>query len=87
MNAYTAFCCDSRRISPTWIEAVEAETPEAAEAVALEACAVSWERWKLDEKGSPILDDDGAPVPDFESIHCLGLAEGTVNFLMWDDLC
>lgn len=82
----TAFCRDASDTGTIWIEVIEAEDLESAELVARIQCAAAWERWKEDDAGELILDDNGKPIPNVDSIHCLGLAEGDVNILMWEDL-
>lgn len=86
MSTYTAFCRDSSDTGTIWIDAIEAKDLESAELIAREACAAAWERWKEDDEGELILDNEGEPTPNIEAIHCLGLAEGDVNILMWEDL-
>lgn len=72
MPKYTVFCRDSDGTGTTWIQAVEAADQEEAKIVGVNLCA-------SDRGYEP--DDDGEL-----NITVIGVAEGEVNVLFWEDI-
>ena len=72
MNTFTVFIREADGTGTTFITSVEAETIEEAKEQALDECAESW--------GS------GDEPWDRDDLHVLGVAEGDVEILEWDDL-
>jgi hypothetical protein len=78
MPQFTVFCRDAEDESDStiWISTVEAKDALDARRVAREQCADDWgysERESADSCG------------DIEDIAVLGVVEGTINLVDWDD--
>ncbi len=68
MKTYTVFCKHKTGEGTTFIEAVHADTTEAAMLAGRQACADAWgDNYELDD------------------IRCVGVAEGDINILHWED--
>ena len=70
MKLYTAFCCENTIGGTIWIDTIE--VPFDCDVIAATDIArqVCADCWEYN------IDD----------VHCLGLAEGNVNILYWEDL-
>jgi hypothetical protein len=70
-QTFTVFCRESNNEGTTWVGAVQARDIEEAGDIALEACAAEWS-------------SDG-PTWSPDDIIVLGVAEGDVKILEWND--
>ena len=71
MKTYTAFCTDANDYkSTTWIEDIEVDDSLTLQEAAHIARQQCADAWEYD------IDD----------VHCLGLAEGSINILFWEDV-
>jgi hypothetical protein len=80
---YTAFChCESGE-GTIWIETIGPFTAGTSiDDIKMEArqlCASAWGLYTED------TENDEFPVPDISTVLCMGLAEGAVNIINWDD--
>lgn len=75
MTTYTVFCRDGNDLHSTiWISAVEADNAIQARKIGRDECADDWGYGDEDEScGDP------------ETIQVLGVVEGTIALLDWDD--
>lgn len=71
MQKFTVFIREADGTGTTFITSVEAETIEAAKDQALDECCEAW--------GS-----NGDPW-DRNNLHILGIAEGDIHIIEWDD--
>jgi len=76
MKTYTGFCQEADGTGTIWIGPVEAESVNNAIHAARVACGKDW-NYGPGEDCFGTLDD----------IHVLGIAEGTVSMLFWEDVC
>lgn len=77
MPKFTVFCRQSNNVGTTYITTVEIEDNDAAKAgeAGLEECLTDW--------------NPGGGEPDIytsDNVSVLGVAEGDVKILMWDDI-
>lgn len=70
MNTYTVFCRQANNLGTTWIDRIEAENLDQAAEVAREKCAADW----------------GYDSERLDQITVVGIAEGDVNILFWEDI-
>jgi hypothetical protein len=81
LKLYTVFCRESDGTGTTWIDFVLAENLEHAKAQGLADCCNDW-------NGNPDPEDHDSfdhlhYTPD--NVSVLGVAEGNVNILFWED--
>ena len=69
---FTAFCQDADGTGTVWIATVEADSVDQAKTKAVAACSEDW----YGEEAKNMAD----------SIKCIGLAEGDITILMWEDI-
>lgn len=69
-NTYTIFCQHKDRQGTIHIDTVQAPDLDAAILAGRENCLSDW---------------GGGATITLEDIHCLGVAEGDVNILHWED--
>ena len=72
LSTFTVFCREANNIGTTWIGTVEALDAEHASELGAEQCSVEW--------GS------GGQNWSLDDIAVIGVAEGSVNILKWDDI-
>ena len=77
MSTYTVFCRDGKDPGSTiWISTVEADNALQARKVGRNECADDWDYTERESEDS---------CGDIEDIQVLGVVEGTINLLDWDD--
>jgi hypothetical protein len=72
LPTFTVFCREANNEGTTWIGTVEARDAEHASELGAEQCSVEW--------GS------GGQNWSLDDIAVIGVAEGSVNILKWDDI-
>jgi len=75
VRTFTVFCQQADQLDTIYIDSVEAADLESAILAGREQCLADW-------NGGT----SGGNAPfTLEDIHCLGVAEGTVHILHWQD--
>jgi hypothetical protein len=74
MKTFTTFCREKTGRGTVWIASVEAEDLEAAKVQGRADCAADWD-WASDDPEEDMSDD----------IEVIGVAEGNINILYWND--
>lgn len=75
LKPYTVFCQESDGTGTVWIQTLSARDLEHAKSAGLEQCCEDW--------NGP-SDEDPIFTPD--NVSVIGVAEGNVNILFWEDL-
>lgn len=78
LKPYTVFCKESDNTGTSWIGFVLAESLELAKSGGLEQCCNDWNGF------DHLFDEDSIYTPD--NVSVIGVAEGDVNILFWEDL-
>ena len=71
LPTFTVFCQQTDQIGTTHIAPVEAADLESAILAGREQCLADW--------------NGGDDIFTLDDIHCLGVAEGDINILHWED--
>jgi len=75
VRTFTVFCQQADQLGTIHIDSVEAADLESAILAGREQCLADWNG-----------ETSGANAPfTLDDIHCLGVAEGDVNILHWQD--
>jgi hypothetical protein len=75
LKTFTVFCQQENQLGTIHIDSVEAADLESAILAGREQCLADWNGGTTGENAPFTLAD----------IHCLGVAEGDVNILHWQD--
>lgn len=76
MKKFTIWICEASGEGSHYTTLIESEDIETAKALALEECSKEW---------SHPEDLDGEPSYPVAALHVLGVAEGDITLLEWDD--
>ena len=74
-KTFTVFCQQADQLGTVHIDAVQALDLEAAILAGRQQCLADWNGGAADEIAPFCLED----------IHCLGVAEGNIEILHWED--
>lgn len=75
VRTFTVFCQETERLGTIHIDSVEAADLESAILAGREQCLADWNGGTSGENAPFTLED----------IHCLGVAEGHLRILHWED--